>query len=265
MPSPDLDLASVSTLLCDADGTLFASEEPAFAASVTLTNRVLERLGSERRFTAEELRLAANGQSFRLTLTQLARAHGVAVDAEPFVHDLEVWVAEENQVVTRHVAEVLRPDASVAAPLRRLAKNIRMAVVTSSALSRIDASLRSSGLQDLFPDELRFSAQDSLPVPTSKPDPAVYRLAVEQLELTLGTALAVEDAVPGAQSAVAAGLTTVGMLCFVPAAERAQRVVDLQRVGVHALVDSWAQLEDLLQRGRPASDLRPDARDGASA
>lgn len=258
MLSSDFDLRSVNTLLCDADGTLFASEEPAFAASVAVTNRVLGLLGSQQRFTGEQLRLAANGQSFRLTLTDLARAHGVEVAAEPFTSDLEVWVGEENQVVTSHLAEVLRPDGSVAEPLRRLAGEFELAVVTSSALSRIDASLLSSGLADLFPVERRFSAQDSLPVPTSKPDPAVYLLAVRQLGLAPGAALGVEDAVPGAQSAVAAGIFTVGMLCFVPPAERAQRVADLRRVGVHALVDSWAELADLLRpeppRAAPARD-----------
>ena len=66
---------------------------------------------------------------------------------------------------------------------------------------------------------------------------------------------------PGAQSAVAAGLYTVGMLCFVPPAERAERVVDLQRAGVHALVDTWAELAALLRRSRPTPT--PDRKDGA--
>ena len=37
--SPALDPAAVTTLLCDADGTLFPSEEPAYAASADVTNR----------------------------------------------------------------------------------------------------------------------------------------------------------------------------------------------------------------------------------
>jgi len=262
MPLPDLDLSAVSTLLCDADGTLFASEEPAFEASVTVVNACLERMGAAERFTAEQLRLAANGKSFRLSVTELARAHGVAVTAPAFARDLESWVAEENEVVTRHLAAVLRPDESVREPLRALQADFGLALVSSSALTRIDASLKSSGLVELFPTARRFSAQDSLPVPTSKPDPAVYQLAVQQLGLVPGTALAVEDAVPGAQSAVAAGLYTVGMLCFVPPAERAQRVLELQRAGVHALLDSWADLADLLHRSR---STRPtlDRKDGA--
>jgi HAD superfamily hydrolase (TIGR01509 family) len=258
-----LDLTGVSTLLCDADGTLFASEEPAFEASVAVTNAWLEEVGAAERFTAEQLRLAANGKSFRLSLTELAQGHGVDVDAPTFARDLEVWVAQENVVVTRHLSTVLRPDDRVGEPLRALQAEFGLALVSSSALTRLDASLASSGLAELFPAARRFSAQDSLPVPTSKPDPAVYQLAVRRLGLAPGAALAVEDAVPGAQSAVAAGLLTVGMLCFVPVAERAQRALELQRVGVHALFDSWAELAELLHRSRPTHSLPLDRKDGA--
>ena len=265
MPFPDLDLRSVSTLLCDADGTLFASEEPAFEASVGVTNSCLERWGAAERFTADQLRLAANGKSFRLTLTDLARAHGLPVQSPAFARDIDAWVAEENEIVTQHLANVLEPDDSVRGPLQDLQRTFGLALVSSSALTRIDASLKSTGLTTLFPTDRRFSAQDSLPVPTSKPDPAVYHLAVQRLGLAPGAALAVEDAVPGAQSAVAAGLYTVGMLCFVPPAERAQRVLDLQRAGVHALVDSWTELADLLQRSRPAPHHSQDRKDGVLA
>jgi HAD superfamily hydrolase (TIGR01509 family) len=260
VPCPDLDLASVTTLLCDADGTLFPSEEPAFEASVNVTNSCLARMGVPERFTAHQLRLAANGKSFRASITDLARVHGVAVQSPSFAVDLEQWVAEENEVVTRHLADALQPDPAVEAPLRTLQQTFGLALVTSSALTRIDACLKRTDLADLFPPVRRFSAQDSLPTPTSKPDPAVYQLALRQLGLDPWNALAVEDAVAGAQSAVAAGLYTVGMLCFVPPEERAQRVLDLQRVGVGALVDSWADLAALLHRSRANSIADADDR-----
>ena len=95
--------AQLTTLLCDADGNLFASEEPAFAASAEVTNRFLAELGDERRFTAEELRLAATGMNFRTTARRFAAEAG-----RPDV-DVEPWVAEEKRAVTAHLAEVLRP------------------------------------------------------------------------------------------------------------------------------------------------------------
>jgi hypothetical protein len=45
-----LDLGSITVLLCDADGNLFPSEEPAFVASAEVTNRFMASLGLSRRF-----------------------------------------------------------------------------------------------------------------------------------------------------------------------------------------------------------------------
>jgi len=44
----------IEALLCDADGCLFPSEEPAFEASAIVTNEFLAEVGATRRFTAEE-------------------------------------------------------------------------------------------------------------------------------------------------------------------------------------------------------------------
>ncbi|HEX8510943.1 MAG TPA: HAD family phosphatase [Propionibacteriaceae bacterium] len=242
----DLDPTAVTTLLCDADGTLFPSEEPAFDASVQVTNQCLQTWGVPRVFTARELRLDNNGKNFRSSLTDLARQHGLAVGQEPFLSELERWVAQENAVVTQHLASVLRQDSEVSEPLARLAGRYELAVVTSSALTRIGPCLDSTGLADFFAIDKRFSASDSLPVPTSKPDPAVYQLAGKVLGVDAQHAIAVEDAVAGAESAVRAGFCTIGMLCFVPPPERKQRVADLEEVGVAALVDSWQELERLL-------------------
>ena len=92
----------------------------------------------------------------------------------------------------------------------------------------------------------RFSAEDSLPVPTSKPDPAIYAYALHALGLRADQALAVEDSPTGATAAVAAGIPTVGNLQFVQADEVDERREQLTAVGVVALVDSWDELLGLL-------------------
>ncbi len=51
----------------------------------------------------------------------------------------------------------------------------------------------------------------------------------------------------GALSAVAAGYPTVGILQFVPAADRRARAEALHDVGVAAVVESWAAAEQLLR------------------
>jgi HAD superfamily hydrolase (TIGR01509 family) len=229
-------------LLCDADGCLFPSEEPAFEASAGVTNRFLGAIGATERFTAEELRLATTGQNFRTTARALAAEEGKAVDPE----ELERWVEVERLEVTARLGKVLGPDPRVTEPLARLAAGRALAVVSSSAMPRIEACLRAADLDRLFPPGRRFSAESSLPAPASKPDPAVYVHAMWRLGVPPQRALAVEDSAPGAQAAVDAGCRTVGNVMFVPPAERAERAAALECAGVVEVVSSWEELETLL-------------------
>jgi beta-phosphoglucomutase-like phosphatase (HAD superfamily) len=239
-PIPAALTERLQALLLDADGNLFPSEEPAFVASADVTNRFLAAHGIDLRFTAEELRLATTGKNFRTTAAELAAARSVPVS------DLDAWVAEEKQAVTAHLAQTLRPDAAVTAALTALGGHLTLAAVSSSALTRLAGCFTATGLDELVPPARRYSAEDSLPTPTSKPDPAVYLHACADLGIAPAQGLAVEDSVPGALSAVRAGCPTVGNLCFVAPAERAQRAAQLQEAGVVAIVTSWAELADLL-------------------
>ena len=243
-----VDAGAVRVLLCDADGNLFPSEEPAFVASTEVTNRLLADLGIDRRFAPDELRRRAVGRNFRSTALDLAEEAGVTIDPD----ELERRVLEERREVVAHLGAVLRPDPEVHEPLGVLARRTRLAVVSSSATPRLAACFTATGLDDLFPHADRFSAEDSLPVPTSKPDPAIYTWAGERLGVAGPQGLAVEDAVAGALSAVAAGFPTVGNLQFVPDDEREARVVALREAGVAAIVPSWRHLSRWLDAGARA-------------
>jgi HAD superfamily hydrolase (TIGR01509 family) len=229
-------------LLCDADGTLFPSEEPAFEASVRVTNRMLAELGGDRRYQAEQLRQATNGRNFRSTAPLLAVESGLRLEGEA----LERWVAVEKREVTAHLARALRPDRRVSEPLRRLAQRHELAVVSSSASARVAACLEATGLANLFDDERLFSAEDSLEQPRSKPAPDVYLHAREVLGVEGAEALAVEDAVPGVESAVAAGVPVIGCVMFVPVGERAEREEALRGAGALAVVASWGEIDRML-------------------
>ena len=236
-------LTGVRVVLCDADGNLFPSEEPAFVASVQVTNRFLAEHRVDRTYGAEELRLAATGMSYRVVLATLAREHGVP----PLAPDeLERWVEAEKEAVTAHLREVLRPDPDVLGPLAALAEHRGLAAVSSSADARIAACFQVTGMAGWFPPARRFSAEDSLAVPTSKPDPAIYAYALNALGLQPTQAVAVEDSGTGATSAVAAGIPTIGNLQFVQPAEREERRQVLQAVGVSVIVETWAEIVHLL-------------------
>jgi HAD superfamily hydrolase (TIGR01509 family) len=260
------DLSHITVVLCDADGNLFPSEEPAFAASATVTNQFLQHLGIPATYTAEELRTSTTGKNFRTTAVDLAVAWGVPIDsrladgrpdaiiARPgdspslTADALELWVKEERDAVTEHLGRVLRPDAGVLGPLFSLHRKFRLAAVSSSALMRLASCFSATGLDDFIPAEVRFSAEDSLAVPTSKPDPAIYRLALERLEVSPDHALAIEDSVPGVASAVAAGIATIGNLMFVPQSERPDRCAELMAAGASALTDCWTEIATMMTR-----------------
>lgn len=248
-----LDVSAVRVLLCDADGNLFPSEDHAFVASTEVTNRLLADHGVAHRFSPDELRRAASGRNFRGTALWLAGEHGFKLDPD----ELERRVAAERRQVMAHLAAVLEPDPAVGDPLRRLAERFSLAVVSSSALARLAVCFSAAGLDDLFAEAVRFSAEDSLPVPSSKPDPAIYAHAGDRLGLEGPDALAVEDAVPGVASAVAAGFACVGNVQFVGPGEREERAAALREAGAVAVVSSWAELEELL---RPPAE--PDAARG---
>jgi beta-phosphoglucomutase-like phosphatase (HAD superfamily) len=238
----DLDPSSVRVLLCDADGTLFPSEEPAYAASADVVNRLLAELGSDRTYRASELQAITNGKNFRASAQQLAEPYGRELDPAA----LSRWADEEKDVVTAHLREVLKPDPAVRDTLTQLARRFILSIVTSSAASRVATCLEVTQLSDLFAPERRFSAEDSLPEPTSKPDPAVYVLAGSRQDVAPDEAIALEDSVNGALSAVAAGFPTIGIVTFVPADERAARTVELAEAGVVAVVSEWSELSELL-------------------
>jgi hypothetical protein len=189
-----LDLGSITVLLCDADGNLFPSEEPAFVASAEVTNRFMASLGLSRRFDPEELRLATTGKNFRTTAVDLAVGGGVPVEAT-------------------------------------LAVRYPGAVTTTTDLSGgTPHMLTAARLEHWVQEEKQ----------------AVTAHAGKRLGITPWQGLAIEDSVPGAQSAVAAGLQTIGNVAFVPPAERAGRVEALRQVGVAAVILSWGELKGLL-------------------
>ena len=261
------DPALITTLLCDADDNLFPSERPAFAASVEVTNRFLARFGVTAPLSAEDLRKQAVGKNFRSTAIDLAvlcevpvdqtlaRGRPAAVVASDIdaasgralcADELEQWVRQEREQVTAHLAATLVPDPQVLEPLRDLASQYALTAVSSSALMRLNACLTATGLDPLIPVEVRFSAEDSLPVPASKPDPAVYLHAGQVLGIDAEQGLAIEDSVAGVTSAVAAGYLTVGNLMCVPADERRCRSEELFDAGAVAIADSWRALADVL-------------------
>ncbi len=263
----EFDPAPITTLLCDADDNLFGSERPAFEASTEVTNRFLARFGVRAPLSSEELRKRAVGKNFRTTALDLAvqcevpldptlaqgrpaavvaSAGDVASGQALAADELEKWVLQEREQVSAHLAVTLTRDPQVLEPLRELAKHYALAAVSSSASKRLYACFAATGIDSLIQESVIFSAEDSLPVPTSKPDPAVYLHAGRVLGVEAHQGLAIEDSVAGVSSAVAAGYATVGNVMFVLPDERQSRRGELIDAGAVAITDSWRALAGVL-------------------
>lgn len=237
-----LDLRGVTTLLCDADGTLFPSEVPAYVASARVTRAFADRYGLTGDFSAENLRRTGLGRNFRSLTADLLAAAGVKADPD----ELAEWIERERREVTGHLAATLGPVDEVRLAAAALLRDYRLAVVTSSASARVLACLAASGLETSFAAQHVFSAEDSMAQPVGKPDPAIYRHAVAQLHTTAAACLAIEDSRVGVRSAVSAGIPTVGIVQFVPADERLARADELRAAGALHVTGSWAELSTLL-------------------
>lgn len=274
------DASAFTTVLCDADGNLFPSEEPAFTASVEVTNSFLARYGITARYTADELLAQTTGKNFRTTAVDLAVQSGVPIEESLALgrpaavianhrdlvagraltaDGLDLWVRRERDCVTAHLGAVLRPDARVQEAMRALEPRYGLAAVSSSASKRLDACFAATGLDSWIPAAVRFSAEDSLPVPTSKPDPAVYLLAGQMLGVAPARGVAIEDSVPGVKSAVAAGFITLGNLMFVPREERRRRTIQLVEAGASAVANSWQAISEHLLISCGSAGQRPMA------
>jgi beta-phosphoglucomutase-like phosphatase (HAD superfamily) len=253
------DFSGVTTVLFDADGNLFASEPLALEASAPVTNRLAEAMGLTERFTPDSLRVATTGRNFRALAGEFAQGSGrwSAPTRRLSELELERWIDEENRVVSEHLRNRLQLDPEVRDAVARIADRFAVAVVSSSSIGRLQASFVPTGLAAWFPPERCFSAEDSLHPPVSKPNPAVYLEALKQLGVRAEEAVAIEDSVRGAQAAVAAGCPTIGNLTFVELEDRARHAEELRAVGVTAIVESWAEVVDLLAQPPASTTARP--------
>ena len=151
--------------------------------------------------------------------------HGKRKD--DFFHDLELEV---------------KPIPGVVSFLDGLRKqNIAIAVATSASESRARSTLARLHLTHHF--QAVITGGD---VARGKPDPAIYRLACQRLNIAPQNALAIEDAVSGIRAARGAGLRCVGVSIHQPAGDLMAAGADC--VIANFLGDAKAKLEVILQR-----------------
>ncbi|KAG4034436.1 hypothetical protein MFRU_003g03990 [Monilinia fructicola] len=238
-------MAPITTLLFDCDNTLVLSESLAFEACADLANEILSARGIADRYTGPQLLAEFVGQNFRGMIGSLKAKYNYEMDDA----ELESYVSKEEDKVIAKLKAALKPCDGVDEELARLEKEgtYKMAVVSSSALRRVKASVEKVGQQKYFGDEI-YSAATSLPKPTSKPDPAVYLHAMEKLGVKAQECVAIEDSRSGATAAVRAGIFTVGYVGSYEAHEQKKMEGVLLEAGAKILMKDWREFKGILEK-----------------
>jgi len=237
----------ITELLFDCDNTLVLSEELAFVACADLSNELLESKGLSDRYTGPQLMETFVGQNFRGVVMGLQKKHGFTLEPKE-VDDL---VGQELGRVIATLKEKAQPCVGVDAVLKKLHKEgkYRLAVVSSSALSRVQASLEKVGQDKYFAKDHVFSAATSLPVPTTKPDPAIYLHACKVVGKKPGECVAVEDSKSGATSGIRAGIPVIGYVGSYEGKMKQKEISEMMNdLGVKVIMEDWADFEKCLAK-----------------
>ncbi|CAL3965627.1 unnamed protein product [Diplocarpon coronariae] len=237
-------MPKITTLLFDCDNTLVLSESLAFEACAELANEILSAHSIPDRYTGPQLLSEFVGQNFRGMMVSLKAKYKYDMpDAE-----LEKYVlAEEDKVIAKLKAD-LRPCVGADQELEKLAKQgqYKMAVVSSSALRRVVASIEKVGQDKYFGKDV-FSAATSLEKPTSKPDPAIYVFAMEKLGVKADECVAVEDSKSGATAAFRAGIKTIGYIGAYEPNEEEKMTKVLTDAGCVVVMKDWSEFGNVLE------------------
>jgi HAD superfamily hydrolase (TIGR01509 family) len=163
--------------------------------------------------------------------------------------ELEKYVSMEEDRVIAKLERDAKPCVGCNEELEKLSKSKKygMAVVSSSALRRVQASVNKVGQAKYFPPDHIFSAATSLDKPTTKPDPAIYLHACKVIGKDPGECVAVEDSKSGTLSAVRAGIPTIGYVGSYGGAEKQKEMFGvLKDLGCKNVMYNWSEFDKLL-------------------
>jgi HAD superfamily hydrolase (TIGR01509 family) len=177
-------------------------------------------------------------------MVSLQKKFGYEMDEK----ELESFVLREEDQVIGKLNAALKPCVGVDAELEKLQAGgkYKMAVVSSSALRRVKASIVKVNQTRFFLDSDVFSAATSLPKPTSKPNPAIYIFAMEKLGVKPEECVAIEDSKSGTGAGVAANIKVVGYVgSYEPEKQDEMRKV-LSDAGANPIMSDWSEFPAML-------------------
>lgn len=208
----------LEAVLFDLDGTLVDSER-VNVESVVLAMR---KLGTE--LDAQERHFIV-GHSWNEIHAGIVKRHGIDVSMDALIASA---VEEKRQLL---LANGLAPLPGAVAVVQRLARRVPLAVV--SGASRVEVRDAITGLGLLSQFRLFLAAED---YGRGKPHPEPYRSAMEQLGVSPGGCLVLEDSEPGILSGKAAGARVVAV--------RAGNFLGYDQSAADVVVDTLDEVDD---------------------
>jgi beta-phosphoglucomutase-like phosphatase (HAD superfamily) len=236
--------------MLDCDNTLVQSERLAFEACADLTNIVMEKHNIKERYTADSLLEDFVGHNFRGMLKGLQAKHNFTMPED----EMEDFVQQELGAVTRKLSQKAVECPGVTTELNKLKEQgYPMSVVSTSAKSRVVASIEKAGIAHFFPPEHVYSAATSLTPPSSKPDPAIYIYAAEQLGVKPSEAITVEDSKSGATAAMRAGIPCIGYVGIYGIEEGKEKMDQMAKLLTEetkcaAIMYDWKEFQECLKK-----------------
>ena len=238
----------IRAIIFDLDGTLVQTESlkaqsygkasvelcPACASENEVTNAFKDVVGRSREEVSQELM-----ERFKLTDTARERMDDLDVD--------EPWEAFAETRM-RIYENILKDPQTLRS--NRLAHNIHLlrevrrrgyktALATTSKREPTMHVLEVLGIGDLF--DFIATADD---VDQNKPDPAIYNLISNKLDVPANQCLAIEDSPPGVQAALAAGASCIAVTTdFTREAIHDSKLLDERWI-----VDDPKELKDVFRR-----------------
>ena len=176
----------------DLDGTLVDTMPLHYRA----WNRAMQHAGLKEELN-EDMFYSLGGVPSRRVAKLLADHYGLAVDVDRVFHQKEALFLELR-------AEMKLIEAVVAFARRAVAQGIPVSVASGGPRPVVQHTLELMHLQELFP--VVVTPED---VAHGKPAPDLFLLAAKKMRVPPAKCLVFEDAEPGIQAAVAAGMQWV--------------------------------------------------------
>ncbi len=173
----------------DLDGTLIDS----MPVHYECWREALRRSGFVHPF-AEDFFYSLGGVPTAKIVEILNARHGTLLDPAAVAH-------EKEEIYLRRLPDIPRIEPMVAFAQARVAAGKPTAVASGGGRHVVEAALRATGIRDLFP--VIATPED---VAHGKPAPDLFLLAAKRMGVSPRECLVCEDAEPGRQAAIAAGM-----------------------------------------------------------